>query len=104
MADEEALAVVDNIPLCCCGEMSAVHLLRVHRTTQTRLDLELALVVYIGWYNRRRPRRALPTRTYAERRTQGGLSKMEIIRCLKRYLAREVYRTLRADLQDLHGA
>ena len=24
MADEEALAVVDNIPLCCCGEMSDV--------------------------------------------------------------------------------
>jgi hypothetical protein len=57
--------------------MSAVHLLRVHRTTQTRLDLELALVVYIGWYNQRRLHRALPTRTYAERRTQGGLSKME---------------------------
>jgi len=28
---------------------------------------------------------------------------MQIIRCLQRYLAREVYRTLRADLQDLHG-
>jgi len=29
---------------------------------------------------------------------------MEIVRCLKRCLAREVYRALRADLQDLHGA
>jgi len=33
-----------------------------------------------------------------------GLSKMEIMRCLKRYLAREVYRALRADLEGLRGA
>jgi hypothetical protein len=30
-----------------------------------------------------------------------GKSKKEIIRCLKRYIAREVYYTLRADLKDL---
>ncbi len=36
-----------------------------------------------------------PTRAYVERRTAGGLSKKEIIRCLKRYVAREVYRHLR---------
>jgi transposase len=35
------------------------------------------------------------TRVYVERRTEDGLSKMEIIRCLKRYVAREVYRHLR---------
>jgi transposase len=34
------------------------------------------------------------TRAYAQRRTKQGLSKPEIIRCLKRYVAREVYRTL----------
>lgn len=33
-----------------------------------------------------------------------GVSKTDIIRCLKRYLAREVYRTLRADLENLRGA
>ena len=37
-----------------------------------------------------------PTLTYVERRTKEGLSKKEIIRCLKRYVAREVYRHLRA--------
>src|SRR5580692_6181748 len=37
-----------------------------------------------------------PTRAYAGRRTAEGLSKKEIIRCLKRYVAREVYRHLRA--------
>jgi len=40
----------------------------------------------------------------AKRRTLEGVSKMEIIRCVKRHLAREAYRTLRADLEDLHGA
>jgi transposase len=32
-----------------------------------------------------------PTRAYVERRSKEGLSKKEIIRCLKRYVAREVY-------------
>ena len=31
------------------------------------------------------------TRAYVERRTQDGLSKREIIRCLKRYIARQLY-------------
>jgi len=37
-----------------------------------------------------------PTRAYVERRTAEGLSKKEIMRCLKRYVAREVYPCLRA--------
>ncbi|MDX1881733.1 IS110 family transposase, partial [Mycolicibacterium sp. 141076] len=35
-----------------------------------------------------------PTRAYVERRTNEGLSKREIIRCLKRYIAREIYANL----------
>ena len=34
------------------------------------------------------------TRAYVERRTHEGLAKPEIIRCLKRYVAREIYNTL----------
>jgi transposase len=34
------------------------------------------------------------TRDYAERRTTQGLSKKDIIRCLKRYIAREVHKAL----------
>ncbi len=34
------------------------------------------------------------TRTYMERRTKEGLSKKEIIRCLKRFVAREIYHVL----------
>jgi transposase len=37
------------------------------------------------------------TQAYVARRTADGLSKLEIIRCLKRYLAREVFALLRAD-------
>jgi len=37
-----------------------------------------------------------PTRAYVTRRSREGLSKPEIIRCLKRYAARETYRYLRA--------
>jgi len=35
------------------------------------------------------------TRAYVERRTKEGRTKLEIIRCLKRYVAREVYHQLR---------
>jgi hypothetical protein len=38
------------------------------------------------------------TRAYAHRRTQEGKTKQETIRCLKRYIARETYNALHADL------
>jgi transposase len=45
-----------------------------------------------------RMRHHAATRAYYQRRTAQGLSKREIIRCLKRYIAREVFAALR-DLQ-----
>lgn len=44
------------------------------------------------------------TRAYAAKRTADGLNRREILRCLKRYIARQTYHTLRADLQALNGA
>jgi len=41
------------------------------------------------------------TKAYMERRTTEGRTKKEVIRCRKRYVAREIYRTLRADLSTL---
>lgn len=35
-----------------------------------------------------------PTLAYVQRRTAEGKTKREIIRCLKRYLAREIYQIL----------
>jgi len=44
------------------------------------------------------------TRTYVTRRTGQGLSTKEILRCLKRYIAREVYTALLADYKSLASA
>jgi hypothetical protein len=44
------------------------------------------VVVRLRWHE--------PTRKYMARRTTQGLSKKEIIRCLKRYVAREVFAAL----------
>lgn len=41
------------------------------------------------------------SRAYADRRTTEGLSMPEIIRCQKRYLAREIFHALRADYTKL---
>ena len=38
------------------------------------------------------------TRAYVDRRTKQGHTKAEIIRCLKRYIAREVYAAIQTDL------
>ncbi|MEV6234792.1 IS110 family transposase [Saccharopolyspora shandongensis] len=38
------------------------------------------------------------TRDYVHKRTQQGLSKKDIMRCLKRYLVRKIYRTITTDL------
>lgn len=66
---------------------------RVHRHRLNRNgDRQANNALYIVVLNRLRydPR----SRACAERRTQEGLSKPEIIRCLKRYVAREIYRVL----------
>jgi transposase len=41
------------------------------------------------------------TRAYVDRRTAQGLSKREIMRCLKRYVVREVHTALLADFESL---
>lgn len=41
------------------------------------------------------------TRAYADRRTKDGLSKKEIMRCLKRYVARELYQIITSNDLEL---
>jgi len=43
------------------------------------------------------------TRAYAERRTHEGLSRPEIIRCLKRYVAREIFNALPTLIAENHS-
>ena len=45
-----------------------------------------------------------PTRAYVARRTAEGISKKDIMRCLKRYLARQVYAAVLADFSAIHTA
>jgi transposase len=55
---------------------------------QANTALYRIVVVRLRWHQ--------PTRDYLTRRTTQGLTKREIIRCLKRYVAREVFAALRA--------
>jgi transposase len=50
---------------------------------QANTALYRIVVVRLRWHP--------PSRAYLTRRTKEGLSKREIIRCLKRYVAREVF-------------
>lgn len=61
---------------------------RLSRSGDRRANSALYIVTIV------RMRHHEPTRTYVERRTNEGLSKREIIRCLKRYIAREVFANL----------
>jgi transposase len=71
------------------------HRLNPYGNRQANRTLHLIAVVRLRYSG--------PTRAYAERRRAEGMSNKDIIRCLKRYIAREVYRTLRADLAALQG-
>jgi transposase len=55
-----------------------------NRHANTALDR--IVVVLMGWHQ--------PTRDDLARQTTQGLSKKEIIRCLKRYIARDVFAAL----------
>ncbi|MEV0299482.1 IS110 family transposase [Nocardia sp. NPDC050710] len=67
---------------------------RLHRggDRQANQALHTAVIVRLRYDQR--------TRAYVARRTAEGKTKPEIIRCLKRYLAREVFRALRADFRS----
>lgn len=64
---------------------------RLHRggNRSANRALHIAVVVRMRYCER--------TQAYVRRRTAEGMSKPEIIRCLKRFLAREIFRALRND-------
>ena len=60
---------------------------------QANAALHRIVVVRLRWHQ--------PTRDYLTRRTSQGKTKKEILRCLKRYVAREVFAALhQTDRQD----
>ncbi|WP_253250203.1 transposase [Rhodococcus sp. BUPNP1] len=68
---------------------------RLHRGGDRRANQALHTAVVV------RLRYSDIARRYAERRTSEGKSMPEIIRCQKRYLAREVFTALRQDYRAL---
>ena len=68
------------------GRTNSRHRLYRGGNRQANAALYRAVIVRMRWHQ--------PTIDYVARRTAEGLSKREIIRCLKRYLAREIYRRL----------
>jgi transposase len=73
-------------PIPASSGKTSRHRLNRGGNRQANAALFRIVVVRLRWHP--------PTIAYAERRTTEGLSKREIIRCLKRYVAREVYRLL----------
>lgn len=68
------------------GKTSGRHRLNRGGNRQANAALYRVVIVRMRWHS--------PTIAYVERRTAEGLSKKEIIRCLKRYVAREIYQLL----------
>jgi transposase len=74
------------------GQKSGRH--RLNRGGDRAANSALYIVTIV------RLRHHQPTREYVARRTAEGLSKREIIRCLKRYIAREVFAALPTSQQS----
>jgi transposase len=94
LASEAAFAhLVGVAPIPASSGKTTRHRLNRGGERQANRALYLLAVGRMGWDPR--------TRAYVERRTAEGLSKPEIIRCLKRYLARELYPLLVATTSAL---
>ena len=70
------------------GKTNRRHRLYRGGNRQANAALYRVVIVRMRWHQ--------PTIDYVARRTAEGMSKREIIRCLKRYLARELFRLLPA--------
>ena len=89
MTSEAGFAMLCGVaPLPASSGKTSRHRLNRGGDRQANRALHLAVITRM----RLDPR----TRTYVVRRTAEGLSKREIIRCLKRYLARELFALLRS--------
>lgn len=95
LASEAAFAMLCGVaPIPASSGKTSRH--RLNRGGDRRANAALYRVVLcrLRWDPR--------TRAYADRRTKDGKSKKEIIRCLKRYIARELYQIITSN--DLERA
>jgi transposase len=63
---------------------------------QANAALHRIVIVRLRWHQ--------PTRDYLARRTREGKTRKEIIRCLKRYIAREIFAVLHQTNDNLTSA
>jgi transposase len=77
------------IPVC----SGKTHRMRLHRGGDRQANRALHMITVV------RMRYHQPTINYVTRRTTQGLSKKDIQRCLKRYLARNLYHAIKTDLK-----
>lgn len=70
------------------GQTTGRHRLNRGGNRKANAALYRVVIVRMRWHE--------PTKAYVARRTAEGLTKKEIIRCLKRYVAREIYHLLPA--------
>jgi len=97
VAEEQAVVLVgrfDAAPIPASSGRTTRHRLDYGGDRQANRALHMIAVCRLRYCQR--------TQAYAARRKTEGLNRREILRCLKRYIARETYRALRADLANLH--
>jgi transposase len=75
------------LPIQASSGKTTRHRLNRGGDRQANAALYRIVIVRLRWHQ--------PTKDYMARRTAEGKSKKEIIRCLKRYVAREVFAVLR---------
>jgi transposase len=87
LASEAAFAMLCGVaPIPASSGKTNRHRLNRGGDRQANAALYRVVLVRLRWDPR--------TREYMQRRTKEGLSKKEIIRCLKRYVARELYQLI----------
>ena len=97
LTSEAAFAMLcGTAPIPASSGKTTRHRLNRGGDRQANAALYRVVLVRLRWDPR--------TRNYLQRRTQQGKSKKEIIRCLKRYVAREVYTALTHTRKDLEPA
>jgi transposase len=94
LASEAAFAMLCGVaPIPASSGKTTRHRLNHGGDRQANKALYRVVICRLRWDPR--------TRAYAERRTKDGLSKKEIIRCLKRYVARELYQLITSNDLEL---
>jgi transposase len=93
LKSEAAFAMLCGVaPLPASSGQTIRHRLNRSGDRQANAALHRIALVRMRWHQ--------DTRDYVNRRTKEGKTKREIIRCIKRYIAREIYTILKTTLDD----